>query len=109
MGRPRKNVKVITGQKPVEDRDLDEILTGKKASKFGRFTTRAEYEEYLQKLDHTELCEELLRLGDTPSVEPKLCLERCIRKYDAAQKPRVRQQQPLGKVRGKSLEEIIRS
>lgn len=106
MGRPRK---VVTGQMPKENRDLDEIITGKKASKFGKYQDRKIYEETLSKMDHFEVCEELLRLGDVPSTDRKLCIERCLRKFDASKKPRISQQPVLGKTDKRTLEEIIKS
>jgi len=57
-------------------------------------------------MGHFDLCEELLRIGEVPSTDERICLERCVNKYEAAKKRRAtRQLQQIGKIGGKDLRE----
>lgn len=79
---------VVTGKEEVVDKDLSEIITGRKKGKFESYSTRGEYQDFLKSLQHLELCDELLRLSSYPSTDQKICIERCLAAYDRAHAPK---------------------
>lgn len=100
-----KKLKVVTGKQEEVQKDLSEIITGKKLNKFAKFATREAYRTYLFSLNHIDLLQEMTKLGIAPSMEKEFCRNRCLDAYDRAQKPRRVTQidQKIG-----SLEEIVR-
>lgn len=102
----RNKMKSINGKvgKGTEIKDLAEIITGRKANKFSKYENREEYRATLFRMSHVELCDELMRIGETPSVESSTCRERCLNIFDRVQKPRTIS---YPKQSSKTLEEIV--
>ena len=101
--KSNKSLKVITGQEKV-NRDLGEIITGRKASKFSKYVDRAEYRSALFNMSHIEIMTECTRLGLAPSSEKEFCRNRCLSAFDSAHKNN-KVTLPLQRVR--SLDDII--
>lgn len=102
-----KKIKMVTGKVDIKEReikDLSEIISGKKGSKFSKYADKSAYKSALFNMNHLELCEELMRLNQAPSCEKEFCRTRCLALFDAAQKPR-NFTHPDQK--SKSLEDII--
>ena len=105
-----KKMKMVTGkleQAEVADRDLTEIISGVKLSKFGRYKNRKDYEDALYAMTHIEICEEVLRVGETPSSIKETCRKKCLDSYDRALKPR--KVTHSDSVQVQSLEDIIKA
>lgn len=103
----KKKLKVVTGKNEVVENkhmDLSEIITGRKSSKFGKYANREAYKKALYDMTHIELCEEIMRLGETASSEKEFCRNKCLAIYDRAQKPRIT---TIPLVSSSSLEDII--
>lgn len=101
----KKKIQMVTG-KVEEVKDLGEIITGRKANKFAKYPTRKQYEDTLWGMTHVELCEEIMRLGETASCEKSICRKRCLDLWDRAQKPR---KITLPDQRSENLDDIIRN
>lgn len=99
----KKKLQVVTGKSEVKD--LEEIIYGRKASKFKKFSTKEEYKKFLFDLSHVELCEEAMRLGQTPSSEKGVMRNRLLDFYDRYHNPR-KLTHPEQK--SKNLEDIIK-
>lgn len=82
----KKNL-VVTGKVGVGF-PLTELITGKKANKFSKYASREEYRAALFRMNHVELYEEVIRLGEAPSAEKEFCRNKCLAIFDSAQKPR---------------------
>jgi hypothetical protein len=83
-----KNRKMVTGEVETENRDLSEILTGRKANKFAKYASRAAYRSALFDMSHIEIMEEALRIGVAPSSEKEFCRNHCLSAWDGAHKNR---------------------
>jgi len=103
----KNKVVSITGKedKEVEAKDLNEVISGKKANKFSKYPTKEIYKKALYEMTHIELCDELMRLGHHASCEKEFCRNKCLALYEAAQKPRTVTYPAQKNV---SLEDIIR-
>lgn len=105
-----KKMKMVTGkleQGGTEDRDLTEIISGAKASKFGKYKSHDDYKNALFRMSHIEICEEVMRVGETPSSLQETCRKKCLDAYDRAQKPRkVTHAEPQ---QSQNLEDIIQA
>jgi hypothetical protein len=87
----KKKLKVITGKDEIVEeapKSLSEIITGKKATKFSKYASREDYRKALYNMNHIELCEEVMRLGESASTEKETCRNKCLIIYDRMQKPR---------------------
>lgn len=83
-----RKIKMVTGEVETENRDLSEILTGRKANKFAKYTNRAVYRSALFGMSHIEIMQEALRVGVAPSSEKEFCRNHCLAAWDNAHKNR---------------------
>lgn len=83
----KKNLKSINGRIS-EITTLDEIVNGKKQSKYTKYPTKEEYKSALFSMNHIELAEEMLRLGETAKSEKSFMRTRLLELYDRSLKPR---------------------
>lgn len=107
-----KKMKMVTGKldevkSEKEVKDLNEIIYGAKASKFGKWKTAKDYENELYGMTHIELCEEVMRVGETPSSIKETCRKKCLDAYERSSKPRKITHPEDNHVT--SLEEIIKA
>lgn len=103
-----KKTKMVHGKveaESVEIKNLDDILGVVKTNKFKRYNSREDYEAALFKMEHRELCEEALRVGETPSAIRELCRNKCLAAWDKTKKTYKYTRPEASK---KNLDDIIR-
>jgi hypothetical protein len=72
---------LVTGKKP-KFTEISQILGEKKYSILDKYSSKEDYKKVLLGMNHIELCDELRRLNEAPSVSKEICLERCLKAYE---------------------------
>lgn len=83
-----KKTKMVHGkvETEVEIKSLEDILGVAKVTKFKGYKNREAYESALLDMSHRELCDEALRVGETPSAVRDLCRNKCLAAWDKQKK-----------------------
>ncbi len=84
-----KKTKMVHGkveESSVEIKSLEDILGVVKGNKFKRYKSREDYENTLKGMSQRELCEEAIRVGETPSAVRELCRNKCLAAWDKSKK-----------------------